>query len=385
MFYRIADIVLDSQIELPSFANFLCEETEPNVVLKMTEDLPGEGQENRSGFIAQRKTAEGWFYHHVNEDDAGLMVSPDYRKLRIRRKYEVLSDDPDSGSKYIELIMDPEMSYIPATWSEEALVRMAVECLLVRRGYVSLHSACIELDGEAIAFSGPSGTGKSTRANAWMEAFPDAKLVSGDRPLIDVRNLQVYGVPWDGKEKCYRNVHYPIKAIFEVRRSDSTYIRKMSYEQRRKLLMRQCFLPMWDTETAVIQMINIARLAANAPILRIFCGPAATDAEALRSIYNSHNFREERTDMKAKSGFVLRNIAGEQILMPTGDNIGKFKGTVLLNDVSAFVWEKLQNPMSKEDLLQAIVDNYEVEEAVAAKDLDDLLATLDGFGVIEND
>ena len=370
MYYQIANIKINSQIKLPSFENFIYKPANDSdasdIELILSDETEPEGEEVTSGYIAQRKTENGWYFHHIAMVYPGLLISSDYTKLQLVKHLD-------------------QNAELTATFIEESMVRMAIECMLARRGCVSLHSACIELDGEAIAFSGPSGTGKSTRANAWMEAFPDAKLVSGDRPLIDVRNLQVYGVPWDGKEKCYRNVHYPIKAIFEVRRSDSTYIREMSYEQRRKLLMRQCFLPMWDTETAVIQMINIAKLAANAPILRIFCGPAATDAEALRSIYNSHNFREERTDMKAKSGFVLRNIAGEQILMPTGDNIGKFKGTVLLNDVSAFVWEKLQNPMSKEDLLQAIVDNYEVEEAVAAKDLDDLLATLDGFGVIEND
>ena len=64
--------------------------------------------------------------------------------------------------------------------------------------------------------------------------------------------------------------------------------------------------------------------------------------------------------MKAKEGFVLRNIVDEYILMPTGDNIAKFQGTVLLNEVSAFVWEKLQNPISEADLLQAILDEFEV-------------------------
>ena len=89
--------------------------------------------------------------------------------------------------------------------------------------------------------------------------------------------------------------------------------------------------------------------------------------------------------MKAKSGFVLRNVVDEYILMPTGDNIGKFNGTVLLNAVSAFVWEKLQNPISREELLKAILDEFEVEKAVASADLDALLETLKGYDVIEND
>ena len=89
--------------------------------------------------------------------------------------------------------------------------------------------------------------------------------------------------------------------------------------------------------------------------------------------------------MKAKPGFVLINVVDEYILMPTGDNIGQFNGTVLLNEVSAFVWEKLQNPVSKEDLLKAILDEFEVQRAVASADLDALLETLRGYGVIEED
>ena len=89
--------------------------------------------------------------------------------------------------------------------------------------------------------------------------------------------------------------------------------------------------------------------------------------------------------MKAKTGFVLRNVVDEFILMPTGDNIGTFNGTVLLNEVSAFVWEKLQNPMSREDLLKAILDEFEIDRATASADLDALLETLRGYGVIEDD
>ena len=89
--------------------------------------------------------------------------------------------------------------------------------------------------------------------------------------------------------------------------------------------------------------------------------------------------------MKAKPGFVVRNIADEFILMPTGDNIGKLKGTILLNEVSAFVWEKLQNPISKEELLNAVLDEYEIDRDVAAKDLGNLLETLRGYDVIVDD
>ena len=49
------------------------------------------------------------------------------------------------------------------------------------------------------------------------------------------------------------------------------------------------------------------------------------------------------------------------------------------------VWEKLQNPMSKDDLLKAILDEYEVDKTTASADLDALLETLRRYGVIEED
>jgi len=210
-------------------------------------------------------------------------------------------------------------------------------------------------------------------------------LVNGDRPLIDIRHMELYGVPWDGKEQCFRNVHYPLKAVCEIRRSGSDYVRDMSFNQRRKLLLHQSFLPMWDTETAAFQMANITRLAAEANIVRVFCGPAGENACALYDALQKKKHYGEEKDMKAKQGFILRNVVDEYILMPVGDNIGKFNGTVLLNEVSAFVWEKLQKPISKEDLLQSVLDEFEVEKAVAMADLDALLATLKEYGVVEDD
>ena len=45
----------------------------------------------------------------------------------------------------------------------------------------------------------------------------------------------------------------------------------------------------------------------------------------------------------------------------------------------------MQNPISKADLLRAILDEYEVEKTVAAADLDALLKTLKEYNVIEDD
>ena len=360
-YYQIAGVVLKSECKLSSFELFSCGMTNADVTLVKTDELPLPGIDCVSGSIVHRRQPGGWFFHSNNSDRAGVYVNDDYSQLKA------LGESKDT-------IQDMNEWYI----------RIAVECLLAQRGYLSLHAAAVEVDGEAFAFSGPSGMGKSTRANAWIEKL-GARLINGDRPLIDVRNMELYGVPWDGKEQCFRNVHYPLKAIFDVRRSGTVYIRDMSFNQRRKLLMRQSFLPMWDTETSSIQMGNISRLAAEANIMRAFCGPSGENACVLYDTYQKKNYLEKGKDVKAKEGFILRNKKNEYILLPIGDNNGNFNGTVLLNEVSAFVWEKLQNPISKDDLLKAVLDEFDVKKAVATTDLDMLLEKFREYRVIEDD
>ena len=60
-------------------------------------------------------------------------------------------------------------------------------------------------------------------------------------------------------------------------------------------------------------------------------------------------------------------------------------GILLLNEVSAFLWKKLENPVSRDDLLAALLDQYQVDEATAANDLDLLLEKLRSFDVIEDE
>ena len=89
--------------------------------------------------------------------------------------------------------------------------------------------------------------------------------------------------------------------------------------------------------------------------------------------------------MKAAKGFILRNVVGEYILMPVDDKIAEFNGTVLMNKLSAFVWEKLQTSVSREEILGDILQEFEIDEATAAKDLDELLAGMQELGILEAD
>lgn len=87
--------------------------------------------------------------------------------------------------------------------------------------------------------------------------------------------------------------------------------------------------------------------------------------------------------MKAKDGFIMRTIVDEYMIMPTGANISQFDGTVVLNEVSAFLWEKLQKPLTREELLEDLLAEYDVPQEIAQKDLDALLNRLAEYGLLE--
>ena len=266
------------------------------------------------------------------------------------------------------------------------LLRTAFECRFCHEGIVSLHAACVELDGFAVAFTGHSGLGKSTRAKAWVDGL-GAQWISGDRPAVRLERdgSTACGVPWDGKEQIFRDVEVPLRCILEVRRSPANYVRALSEEQARRVITQQCFIPMWDTDSAVLALSNVRSLIRKTPVYRVFCGPDAQDARAIYDIIVHHpeKIRKETQEMKIKEGFVLRNVVDEHIVMPTGDNIAKFEGAVVLNEVAAFVYKQLENPVGRDDLLAAMLAEYEIDEATAAADLDALLEQFQNMGLIE--
>lgn len=290
----------------------------------------------------------------------------------------------DAAYRNIALYLGNETELCNAT---RFLLRTAFECRFCHEGIVSLHAACVELDGFAVAFTGHSGLGKSTRAKAWVDGL-GAQWISGDRPAVRLERdgSTACGVPWDGKEQIFRDVEAPLRCILEVRRSPANYVRALSEEQARRVITQQCFIPMWDTDSAVLALSNARSLIRKTPVYRVFCGPDAQDARAIYDILVNHpeQIRKEEKEMKIRDGFVLRNVVDEFIVMPTGENIAKFEGAVVLNEVSAFVFRQLENAVSRDDLLTAIVNEFDVDEATAAADLDELLAQFGKMGLLED-
>lgn len=86
--------------------------------------------------------------------------------------------------------------------------------------------------------------------------------------------------------------------------------------------------------------------------------------------------------MKLKKEFILREIAGEYILVPTGETTLNFNGLITVNELGAFIWNNIEKVNSEDDILKLILDEYEVEENIAREDLNEFLNKLKAAEII---
>ena len=86
--------------------------------------------------------------------------------------------------------------------------------------------------------------------------------------------------------------------------------------------------------------------------------------------------------MKVSKEFVLREIAGDYINIPTGKTVLEFNGLITVNEVGVSLWKMLQEEATFEELVKGVLDEYDVEEAVARKDIQEFLDRLIKGGII---
>lgn len=88
--------------------------------------------------------------------------------------------------------------------------------------------------------------------------------------------------------------------------------------------------------------------------------------------------------MQVSKDYLLRTIAGETILIPSGAAAQKFNGLVTVNAIGAFIWDVLQTPMDLEELVDRITNEYEVDADTARCDAEEFISDLRSIGALED-
>ena len=87
--------------------------------------------------------------------------------------------------------------------------------------------------------------------------------------------------------------------------------------------------------------------------------------------------------MKIKDGFILRNVAGNNVVVPIGQATIDFNGMISLNDTGAFIFEQMLNEITRDEVVQAVVNEYGIDEKLAQKDVDAFIEKIKGEDLFE--
>lgn len=87
--------------------------------------------------------------------------------------------------------------------------------------------------------------------------------------------------------------------------------------------------------------------------------------------------------MRAAKDYIMREIAGETILIPSGSAAQKFNGLITVNELGTFIWNALAEDLALDELVDRITDTYEVDAETARADAVEFLEELHKVGALE--
>ena len=61
---------------------------------------------------------------------------------------------------------------------------------------------------------------------------------------------------------------------------------------------------------------------------------------------------------RIKENFVVRHILDDNLVVPTGDAMAGFLGTIVLSETACYVWEQLQKDRTEEELVNCVLQEY---------------------------
>ena len=218
----------------------------------------------------------------------GIRIYP-YKESWLRVYPSLIAED---GCQVALFLCDPRkyILYYPASrwefYSDELhiLHLLAGEHFLLQHDAFLLHSSLVQLDGQTILFSGPSGVGKSTQAALWQKHL-GADILNGDRCVIRKMPDGFYGCgsPWAGTSKIWHIEMAPLKGIFILEQASENSIQRLGFDGFFPLYT-QSIINSWDSEFVEKITELISEVLSNIPVYKLSCRP---DEEAVRLAYRT--------------------------------------------------------------------------------------------------
>lgn len=280
LFYRVGGhafciVFLDDcndESLLPSFSRFKIEETAEPLLFTLTVD--------DSFRFSQRGQEIGQF-------DCGGCNHGVYCTDSSEYQYEI-SDVQGVLCSYMQASPDfkeSKVAILGENWSQRNYglnnaLMMTYAFASADQYTMLMHASVIRHQGKGYLMTAPSGTGKSTHTRLWYDNIPGCDLMNDDNPVVRIVDGQaiVYGSPWSGKTRCYRNIQAPVGGIVRIQQRPENSIRTLSPLEAFSNLLPAISNMKWDKRVYKGICDGIAELVRLCGMYELGCLPDAAAA-----------------------------------------------------------------------------------------------------------
>ncbi len=148
----------------------------------------------------------------------------------------------------------------------------ALERHMMKGNEFVLHCSYMVHNGEAILFSAPSETGKTTQANLWGK-YRGSRTVNGDRALLSIEDGKLYADGWPvcGSSEICEKERFPVRAIVILSQGKENRIRNISGREAFFQLYSQITINSWNQEFVNKAVDFIESILKEVPIYHLAC------------------------------------------------------------------------------------------------------------------
>jgi len=281
-YYRIADFSIGLETTnnsvISRFEPFAVDKPENldlaiDLVPKRDIDVPGGDMLSNEKKLVWIKKSDGGYFSYLENPYGTPCVAVDsdaeWEKCTIYYQDNIVSSNPDINPSDILALQ---------------FIGMTFRSHIVYKNSIVLHASCIEYEGKGIAFTAPSGTGKSTHARLWEENKTGTRVINDDAPIIRLIDGKpfAYGSPWSGSTDKFLNINAPLTAIVLLEQATVNSIRPLSIQEAVTLIMPRVLLPYHDSKMMEMAVSTFEKVISAVPAYKLKCRP---DAEAVETVY----------------------------------------------------------------------------------------------------